>query len=92
MPSAIDRYLNETKRCYGVLDGRLKDQTSGYIVGNRLSIADIAFYPWIRISDGCGIKMEKTVKSDFPNIYKWYHNMRERQSVQDAYAEIKIVK
>jgi glutathione S-transferase len=89
IPSAIERYINETKRCYGVLETRLKEEGTGFIVGGKLTIADIAFFPWIRISDFAGLKMEETVKDDFPHVYKWFQAMNERESVHKAYADAK---
>ena len=44
IPYAIDRYVNETNRLYGVLDKRLADHQ--YLAG-AYSIADIASYPWV---------------------------------------------
>ena len=44
IPYAIDRYINETNRLYGVLNKRLADRE--FIAGDY-SIADMACYPWI---------------------------------------------
>jgi glutathione S-transferase len=43
----INRYQNETRRLYGVLDEHLKKSTSGYLVGDRCTIADIAHWGWV---------------------------------------------
>jgi glutathione S-transferase len=85
IPSAVERYVNETKRCYGVLETRLKEEGTNYLVGGRLTIADIAFFPWVRLIDYTGIKMEETIKNDFPHVYKWFKNISESESVQKAY-------
>ena len=45
LPYAIDRYVNETNRLYGVLDSRLADRP--FVAGEDYSIADMASYPWI---------------------------------------------
>jgi GSH-dependent disulfide-bond oxidoreductase len=42
---AIDRYTNEAKRIYGVIDKRVGD--APYLAG-EYSIANIATYPWLR--------------------------------------------
>jgi glutathione S-transferase len=42
--SAIDRYNNEIRRVFGVLDGVLAQRD--YLVGNQATIADLAFVPW----------------------------------------------
>ena len=44
IPYAIDRYVNETNRLYGVLNKRLADRE---FVAGDYSIADMASYPWI---------------------------------------------
>jgi glutathione S-transferase len=46
----VNRYQNETRRLYKVLDDHLKSSTSGYLVGDKCTIADIAHYGWI-VSD-----------------------------------------
>lgn len=45
LPNAIDRYVKETNRLYGVLDRRLDGRA--YIAGDDYTIADMACYPWI---------------------------------------------
>ena len=54
IPYAIDRYTNEAKRLYGVLDRRLADHD--YVAGDY-SIADIAIFPWMRYGDRRGVKV-----------------------------------
>src|SRR5690348_16329949 len=43
---AVDRYTNEARRLYGVIDKRLAD--SEWLGGAEYSIADIATFPWLR--------------------------------------------
>ena len=65
LPYAIDRYVNETNRLYGVLDKRLADRR---VRGRRrYSIADMASYPWIVPYERQGQKLE-----DFPNLKRWF--------------------
>jgi GST-like protein len=45
LPYAIDRYVKETSRLYGVLNKQLSDGRE-YICGDY-SIADMASYPWV---------------------------------------------
>jgi glutathione S-transferase len=42
----VKRYVNETRRLYGVLNTQLEKSTSGYLVGDRCTIADIAHWGW----------------------------------------------
>ena len=44
----IDRYGNETRRLYRVLETQLGRSTSGFLVGDRLTIADIISWSWVK--------------------------------------------
>jgi GST-like protein len=65
IPYAIDRYVRETGRLYGVLDKRLADRS--YVAGEDYSIADMAGYPWIVPHTRQGQNFE-----DFPNLHRWF--------------------
>ena len=45
-PYALNRYVNETRRLYRTMNKALADNPSGYLVGDHLTIADIAIWPW----------------------------------------------
>ena len=45
-PYSRDRYVNETRRLYRVMDAQLAKNPSGYLVGDRVTIADISIWPW----------------------------------------------
>ncbi len=72
---AIDRYSNETRRIYGVLDRRLKE--SAFVAGDEYTIADIAVFPWLRSWQNQGIDW-----SDFPHAKAWFDRIAERPAVQ----------
>ncbi len=72
---AINRYTNEAKRLYGVMDTRLA--TSKFIGGNQYSIADIAIYPWLRSWENQGIDW-----ADFPKLKAWFDQIDARPAVQ----------
>jgi len=74
---AIDRYVRETNRLYGVLDRQLAGQD--YIAG-EYSIADMACYPWIVPHE----KQQQTL-TDFPNLKRWFEAMQGRSAVMLAY-------
>ncbi|MEQ8193101.1 MAG: glutathione S-transferase N-terminal domain-containing protein [Rhodospirillales bacterium] len=77
---AIERYSNEAKRLYGVLDKRLGQWE--YLAGGSYSIADMAVYPWIRSYEGFGDGlMEK-----FANIKRWCDAVEARPAVQKGMA------
>ena len=83
IPYAIDRYVRETSRLYGVLNKRL--QGRAFIVGSEYTIADMACYPWI-IPDRQGQDM-----ADFPNLKRWHAAIRARPATVRAYARVKEV-
>src|SRR5688572_24711811 len=78
VPYAIERYTNETRRLYGVLDARLK--TERYLAG-EYSIADIATYPWVARHE-----WHKTPLEDFPNVKRWFDEISARPAVQKGMA------
>ena len=78
LPYAIDRYLRETNRLYGVLNRRLADRE--YIAGDY-SIADMACYPWVVPHARQGQNLD-----DFPHLKRWFEAIRARQAVIEAYA------
>ncbi len=74
IPAAIERYQNETKRLYTVLDGQLAK--NDWLAG-EYSLADIANYCWIRIRGWSGID-----SSDLANLERWIGAMEERPAVR----------
>ena len=75
LPYAINRYTNETKRLYGVLDKRLAGRS--YVAGGDYSIADIAIFPWLRNWRNQGITWD-----DYPRLHAWFERIEERPAVQ----------
>ncbi|MEJ2566939.1 MAG: glutathione binding-like protein [Gammaproteobacteria bacterium] len=80
IPYAVDRYVNETNRLYGVLDTRLEDRQ--YLVGENYTIADIAVYPWI-----VPWKSQHLELNDFPNVKRWFERIRKRPATVRAYRQ-----
>ena len=78
IPYAIDRYVNETARLYGVLDRLLADRT--YMAGGY-SIADMATHPWV-----CAHERQGQRLADFPALQRWYESIGCRPAVVQAYA------
>ncbi|MEJ7685924.1 MAG: glutathione binding-like protein [Variovorax sp.] len=72
---AVDRYTNEARRLYGVIDRQLEDNK--FIAGKSYSIADIAIFPWLRSWEKQGI-----VLADFPHLKKWFDSIDARPAVQ----------
>ena len=83
IPYAIDRYVNETNRLYGVLNKRLADRE--YMAG-EYSIADMASYPWVVPYERQGQRLE-----EFPHLQRWFNAIKTRPAVERAYALAKQV-
>ena len=83
IPYAIDRYVKETSRLYGVLDKRLRGRA--FIAGRQYTIADMAAYPWI-IPERQGQDLD-----DFPDLRRWHASIRARPATTRAYARAKEV-
>ena len=74
IPYAVDRYTNETRRLYGVMNKRLAN--SKYLGGPAYSIADIAVFPWLRSWKNQGIDW-----ADFPHLKGWFDELAHRPAV-----------
>jgi len=79
IPYAIDRYVKETNRLYGVLNRRL--QGRAYLAGDGYSIADMAVYPWI-----VPWAAQQQNLEDFPDLKRWFDATAARPATQRAYA------
>jgi GSH-dependent disulfide-bond oxidoreductase len=75
IPYAIDRYSNEAKRLYGVMNRQLAK--SKYIAGAEYSIADIAIFPWLRSWKNQGIDW-----ADHPHLKGWFDEIGARAAVK----------
>ncbi|MBS0309419.1 MAG: glutathione S-transferase N-terminal domain-containing protein [Proteobacteria bacterium] len=74
VPYAIDRYTNEAKRLYRVIDTRLSQ--SPWLAGDEYSIADIATFPWLRSWQNQGIDW-----ADYPHAQRWFDKIAARPAV-----------
>ena len=79
IPYAIDRYVKETNRLYGVLDRRLA--THSFLAGEEYSIADMASYPWV-----VPWQQQQQNLDDFPHLRRWFDAIRTRPGTVRAYA------
>jgi GSH-dependent disulfide-bond oxidoreductase len=77
LPYAIDRYVNETNRLYGVLDHHLAHHQ---FVAGSYSIADIASYPWVVPYERQGQNLD-----EFPNLKRWFETIKAMPSTIRAY-------
>ena len=74
---AYDRYTNEAKRLYQVLENQLAHQA--FLTGDHYTIADIACFPWARSSANQGINWD-----DYPHTKRWFDQINSRPAVQRA--------
>ena len=75
IPYAINRYTNETRRLYGVMDRQLAKHV--YIAGKSYTIADMAIWPWLRNWQGQGQNMDDT-----PDLKRWFEQVGRRPAVE----------
>ncbi len=75
LPYAVDRYTNEARRLYAVINKRLAAHT--YIGGQTYSIADIAVFPWLRSWKNQGVELK-----DYPHLKGWFDEIAARPAVQ----------
>jgi GST-like protein len=75
IPYAIDRYSNEARRLYAIMDKRVA--TQAFIATDEYTIADIAIFPWLRSWQNQGIDW-----ADYPNLKDWFDRVAARPAVQ----------
>jgi GSH-dependent disulfide-bond oxidoreductase len=79
IPYAMERYVAESRRLYGVLDKQLAGRD---YIADDYSIADMACYPWVIPHEAHQIGLE-----NFPNVLAWFERVKARPAVAKAYAE-----
>jgi GST-like protein len=79
VPYAIERYVKEKDRLYGVLDRRLGE--APFLAGDEYTIADIATYPWVARHE-----WHKTDLAIYPNVKRWFDAIGARPAVQRGMA------
>ena len=79
VPYAIERYVKEKDRLYGVLDRRLG--AARFLAGDEYTIADIATYPWV-----ARYEWHKTDLATYPNVKRWFDAIGARGPVQRGMA------
>ncbi|KUI60081.1 Disulfide-bond oxidoreductase YfcG [Cytospora mali] len=73
IPYGISRYQNETRRLYRVMDTALAASKSGFLVGDRCTIADISCWGWVASAKWAGVDID-----EFPALKKWLYTLLER--------------
>ena len=75
VPYAIQRFTEETRRLWGVLDTRLKDHQ--WVAAGEYTIADMALFPWCLRYEWQGVALE-----EFPNAKRWFDAVMARPAVK----------
>jgi GST-like protein len=79
IPYAIDRYVNEGKRLFHVVDRQLS--ASRFLAGDAYSIADIANVAWMKLHENQGIDI-----AEYPHVARWIDEILARPAVQRGMA------
>ena len=83
IPYAINRYVKEAERLYGVLNKQLSEKE---FIAGEYSIADMAAYPWI-----VSHELQQINFTDFPNVQRWFESLQNRPAIKRAYAKTKEI-
>jgi len=74
VPYAIERYMTESRRLYGVLDGHLRAHE---YLADEYSVADIATYPWVARHE-----WHKVDLADYQAVKRWFDAIAKRPAVE----------
>ncbi|QFU21861.1 glutathione S-transferase N-terminal domain-containing protein [Shewanella eurypsychrophilus] len=75
IPTAIERYQNESRRLFEVMNNQLSDNR--YLAGNDYTIADMSTWPWVRIFEWSGVDI-----SGLDHLERWINEIAARPAVQ----------
>lgn len=81
-PYSQERFVAETRRCCAVLNARLAETGAPYLVGDELTIADLACFPWTRVLKAYGVQL-----SDYPALAAWSESISARPSAKSRVPE-----
>jgi len=85
LTSVIERFENEVKRVTGVIDAHLKKTGNPYVVGEKISYADLAWIPWYKLL-GAFFLSDWNFEEEFPHFAAWRKSLLDRPAVQKIYA------
>ncbi|KAI1474305.1 glutathione S-transferase [Daldinia eschscholtzii] len=81
---ALKRYLEQTERCYSILEGQLKKTGGDSILPGGITAVDLHFEPWVRQHSYAQISLDP-----YPTVKKWLEKMDSLKEIQEAYRKIK---
>jgi glutathione S-transferase len=88
LTSCLDRYGNEIRRVIDVIDRHLKKHNRKYLVGDKVSYADLMFVPWhwllLAKPNIMGEDFAKEWEEKYPEAWAWNQRLQERPAVSKA--------
>jgi glutathione S-transferase len=81
----VERFEKEVKRVTGVIDAHLKKTGKPYLVGDKISYADLAWIPWFRFLGGQILLKDWNFAEEFPHFAAWKKSLDERPNVVKIY-------
>ncbi|KAM0747071.1 glutathione S-transferase C-terminal-like protein [Meredithblackwellia eburnea MCA 4105] len=91
VPSAIERYEKEALRVFGVLETVLSASSSGWLVGNKVTVADISFVSWNEAAFKFVLPDNFDFAKAFPAVFAWHSKMLELDYVKATLEDQKAV-
>jgi glutathione S-transferase len=80
---ALNRYVEQTDRCYSVLEGQLKKTNGESILPGGVTAVDAHYEPWVRQHAFAQVPVDK-----YPNLKKWLEKIGGLEEVKKAYEKI----
>ena len=80
---ALNRYVEQTYRCYGVFEEQLKKSRGQSVLPGGVTAVDFHFEPWVRQHQFAQLSLDK-----YPNVKKWLDRMGDLKEVEEAYQKI----
>lgn len=81
---ALNRYIEQTNRCYGVLEGQLKKTGGESVLPGGITAVDLHFLPWIVQHEHAQLTLDP-----YPMVKKWLDMMQGLKEVKQAYQRVK---
>ncbi|KAF9692854.1 hypothetical protein EKO04_009312 [Ascochyta lentis] len=80
---ALKRYVEQTDRCYSVLEGQLKKTNGESILPGGISAVDAHYEPWVRQHEYAQVPLD-----GYPTVQKWLEKVKGLDEVKKAYKKI----
>ena len=86
LKSCLDRYGNEIRRVLGVINSQLKKSGKPYLIGDKVTYADLSFVPWHWLllfpPNIMGEEFAKEWEQTYPECWEWNKRLQERPAVK----------